>query len=64
MMLWIANRGPDAESDPDLHGFHYYLAHQLGMSVSEVRAMGHRELIGWGAYFTARAAVADMGPPT
>jgi hypothetical protein len=40
----------------------YFLAHELHMTVSQVRAMPHREYVTWQAYFKARHALANMKP--
>ena len=34
----------------------YALAHELGMTVSEIQRMTHREWLGWHSYFARREA--------
>lgn len=40
----------------------YFLAHELGKTVGEIRAMPHTEYVTWQAYFKARHAIQNMKP--
>lgn len=63
MMLGLSGRGTDLDGTPiGVDVFAFYLAHELGTTVTEVERMPHAEYIGWRAYFTARAALADLRP--
>lgn len=50
-MLALHNR----PSDIDV--FEFFLATQLGMTVDQLRDMGHDEYVRWAAYFKAKHAI-------